>query len=565
MDTSIAQVHRYHEQTKHSTQAYAPSPGFLDWDAQPNPFRHFEGAKRIYLPLKHPPTDQGQRSLNDLYQQTYPAQSLSLASLSLFLELGVGLSAWKTTGNECWSLRHNASSGNLHPTETYLILWADVDDRLLPGVYHYYAYEHCLELRSEIPCELAKQFAQEAAGSWGAIALTSIHWREEWKYGARALRYCQLDAGHAFSSLNYSAALQGWRLDIDTQIYDSDIRRCLGLDTIEQHVEQEHPDLLAYLTPQASTAIAGSSAHSKPLPEAYFSRSIDYQRLTQALSSWHGVACQLSEEHAHWPQIKAVLPALEKTAASFSERPQLPISYEPIIDDHRACAPAEKIIRRRRSAQRMQLGSGTTKAVLFNILARLIPNYNRLPYQGFNYSPCISHVVFIHQVDGMAPGIYYFCPSSETLALLKAATEHKLFSWHKVTDHLPLYALDTSSDVRKIASKLSCYQAIAGHSAFSLGMLADLETLLQTEGAWSYRRIFWEAGLIGQCLYLEAENHNLQGMGIGCYFDDSVQQLLGIEHTRSWQSFYHFTVGHAKLDERLTTLSGYHHIKHNQR
>ena len=44
-----------------------------------------------------------------------------------------------------------------------------------------------------------------------------------------------------------------------------------------------------------------------------------------------------------------------------------------------------------------------------------------------------------------------------------------------------------------------------------------------------YRCLFWEAGMIGHLLYLEAEAAGVRGTGIGCYFDDSVHDLLGID------------------------------------
>src|SRR5437660_12483691 len=31
------------------------------------------------------------------------------------------------------------------------------------------------------------------------VGLSSIHWREAWKYGERAFRYCQHDVGHALA------------------------------------------------------------------------------------------------------------------------------------------------------------------------------------------------------------------------------------------------------------------------------------------------------------------------------------------------------------------------------
>jgi nitroreductase len=43
------------------------------------------------------------------------------------------------------------------------------------------------------------------------VALTGIHWREAWKYGLRAYRYCQHDCGHAIAAVAYAAAALGWR------------------------------------------------------------------------------------------------------------------------------------------------------------------------------------------------------------------------------------------------------------------------------------------------------------------------------------------------------------------
>jgi len=96
--------------------------------------------------------------------------------------------------------------------------------------------------------------------------------------------------------------------------------------------------------------------------------------------------------------------------------------------------------------------------------------------------------------------------------------------------------------------------AIGG--SFSLGMIADYMDSLITYGAAFYRNLFWEAGLVGQVLYLEAEEASIRSTGIGCYFDDPVHEAFGIS-SRDWQSFYHFTVGGAVEDKRLTTLPAY--------
>lgn len=35
-----------------------------------------------------------------------------------------------------------------------------------------------------------------------------------------------------------------------------------------------------------------------------------------------------------------------------------------------------------------------------------------------------------------------------------------------------------------------------------------------------YPRLFWETGVLGQVLYLEAHAAGLSATGIGCFFDD---------------------------------------------
>ncbi len=75
-----------------------------------------------------------------------------------------------------------------------------------------------------------------------------------------------------------------------------------------------------------------------------------------------------------------------------------------------------------------------------------------------------------------------------------------------------------------------------------------------------YRHLFWETGMIGQVLYLEAEAQGFRGTGIGCFFDDAVHEILGFNDNQ-YQSLYHFTIGEPVEDPRLMTYPPYHHLK----
>src|SRR4029453_236585 len=111
-------------------------------------------------------------------------------------------------------------------------------------------------------------------------------------------------------------------------------------------------------------------------------------------------------------------------------------------------------------------------------------------------------------------------------------------------------------DCRRMAQRVSCDQEIASDGFFSLGMLAEFDASLQEFGPAFYRHLFWESGVVGQALSLEAEAAGARATGIGCFYDDPVHDVFGLaDHT--FQSLYHFTVGVAVDDSRLTTEPGY--------
>ena len=62
----------------------------------------------------------------------------------------MGLSAWKQYGASRWALRVNPSSGNLHPTETYIVSDGDV--------FHYAAHDHSLEWRAVKESDAGRPF-----------------------------------------------------------------------------------------------------------------------------------------------------------------------------------------------------------------------------------------------------------------------------------------------------------------------------------------------------------------------------------------------------------------------
>jgi hypothetical protein len=221
------------------------------------------------------------------------------------------------------------------------------------------------------------------------------------------------------------------------------------------------------------------------------------------------------------------------------------------------------VIRQRRSALAFDGKTSISVGSFFTMLARVVPRVDRdlcqrpMPWDVLPWEPAIHLALFVHRVDGLAPGLYMLARDPAKVDSLRRAM-HQQFVWTSppgCPEDVPLFLLE-EGDARQLAAQVSCHQDIAGDSAFSLGMIAEFESSLRHYGPWFYRRLFWETGIIGQVLYLEAEATGVRATGIGCFFDDPVHQVMGYNDAL-FQSLYHFTTGGHVEDPRLTTLPPY--------
>src|SRR5439155_10086626 len=218
---------------------------------------------------------------DDLFDLAAVPRPTSAAAIGDVLRHALGLSAWKQVDRSRWSLRVNPSSGNLHPTEAYVVCGGLPGLAGSPGVYHYASDRHVLELRCAFE-ERAWMSASAGHDDVLLVALTSIHWREAWKYGERAFRYCQHDLGHAMAALGLAAALVGWHAWPLPAWSHRGIAALTGIDRDDDFIEaeREEPGYLLAMSP-----VAG--------PDDFPNED----RLVAAVRAgrWSGRASQLSE------------------------------------------------------------------------------------------------------------------------------------------------------------------------------------------------------------------------------------------------------------------------------
>jgi SagB-type dehydrogenase family enzyme len=295
-------VMRYHERTKHQFARFAPGPGRLDWANQPDPFRRFEGAPLVRLPLLASHDEPRPPAYESLYgPDTVASAPLDVRTLSRLLEYSLALSAWKEAYGTRWALRANPSSGNLHPTEGYVLVGGIAELGEMPGLYHYAPREHALERRADCPPQLYTRLVRGFPTRAFLVGVSSVYWREAWKYGERAFRYCQHDVGHAIGALRIAAATLGWSARLLDEVADETIETLLGLDRDAdfENAERENAELVMAVWP--------GKAEKTDLqldPDAV--RELAKQR-------WYGKANRLSaDDPVRWDIIGTVSAASQK-------------------------------------------------------------------------------------------------------------------------------------------------------------------------------------------------------------------------------------------------------------
>jgi hypothetical protein len=271
---------------------------------------------------------------------------------------------------------------------------------------------------------------------------------------------------------------------------------------------------------------------------------------------WFGRASQLSEDHVEWTFIDEISDETRTRGDGSALTPRCIVQAPGTARGSGAIErgiDARSLLLQRRSAVSLDGVSSIDRVPFIRMLSRAMPGAGA-PWDALWWRPRIHLALFVHRVNGVAPGLYLLARDAEVVPRLKAACDTN-FRWEPAADDLPLWLLQPG-DYRTASKRVSCDQDIAADGFFSLGMIADFDASLSECGPPFYRHLFWESGAIGQVLYLEAEAAGARATGIGCFFDDPVHELLGLQG-HAFQSLYHFTVGVPVEDGRLTTEPGY--------
>lgn len=464
----------YHELTKHTPDSLRRSRHTLDWRNMPDPFRHYEGAPLIDLPADPPgPAIPALELLFGGYGAASKSEPISFLSQLFFHSAAISASKLAPATGERYALRVNPSSGNLHPTEFHL---------LAPdGLYHYRPSSHMLERR------------YPAGRAPVAFVLTSIAWREAWKYQDRAYRYCLLDIGHAWQALALAGRAMGCTSYAIGDFPDDEIAELCRL------ADDEWPMLILEL-------------HSVP-------------SLIALDGEWNGgIPNQLSRQRIVYPPIEEIHAATKLNRRMDTAEPARSGSGEIKLPPPALSARSfGDAARSRRSALDFL---GGTRSIALPQLSALLRSALQPLDADFAATRFIQLYLYVHCVDDLGPGVYRYWPEAGELELIK------------------------SGDQRVAAAGLSLRQELAGNACVAFSMIADIDRAVRAFGDRGYRYVHFEAGAIGQRLYLAAEALGLGATGIGAFFDDAVHGYLDLA-PEDGQVVYHFAIGYPVPDPRL--------------
>ncbi len=489
--TSIAQ--HYHERTKYDPQTLSQKTKPIDQSQQPSLFKEYPIGSIFDL---KPYLKEEQEPFLDA-PNVYWWRRLSHLLLCSYGLTGV----IPLPGNPHY-LRAAPSAGALYPAEVYLI---SRGTPLLPaGLYNYQSSSHSLVhfWENDVWTKL------QAACFWHpvlentqlAIVITAVFSRSAWRYQDRAYRRIFLDSGHLLGNIELASAIYDYRPHLIGSFMDEAINQILYLDPAQEGTIAIIP-LADRLEVKQNLSLA-RTIHPAPTQTRY--PSIPDGELLHYLHQ----ATQLPID----PNAKVnwKLPTTEGKRADKYNFPfcfRVSTETSPIDwGDH--LEKLQTTILKRRSTR-----AYTGEAITLDELKALLDfTYQPQHYmaQELDASPdyfdlsLVETFIAVSSVTGLEEGCYYYAPKAQELRQIRFKNFRQ-----------ELYFLCLGQELGRDAA------AVLFHTA-------DLKAAVGEYGDRVYRYLHMDAGHLGQRLNLAAIRLGLGVSGIGGFFDDQVNDVLGI-------------------------------------
>jgi len=480
---------QYHKDT--SYVRHKMTGHYLDWENQPEVFKHYPGIVPVSLPQDvHPP----EKKLSSLLKNSdinTEVGAIDLEDLSLILRLTYSLTAKTRHAGGDFYYRSVASAGALYPAEIYVATQGinNLDD----GLYHFSIAHHSFFLLRKGDISMPVKKATQSANITAPILtffMSAIFFRSAWKYRERSYRYHLLDTGHlienlilALKSLELHPALS---LDFD----DSEVNRLLGFDETKEVC-------------LAVCHVPGTQAYDEK-------ETREITKLPEAVKN----ASRVSEKEIDYPAPREIHTAGAMVMSQSESRSDMIHELGMVSNKWLGINPsdpwpetlnyAETVLHRRskRNFMRQPISQSCLTALLDGLCSGGSEPDGEISSQ--NQSMCIGFLV--GNAEGFDSGFYLLDTSSSSIALV-----------------------DPESFTGRMA-RICLEQAWLAKAAAHFLFISNLDLVDQVWGPRGYRYAMMTAGRLGERLYLMATAMGLGCCGIGAFYDMEAAELLGLNN-----------------------------------
>jgi hypothetical protein len=393
--------------------------------------RYADPLPRVTLPRSLPPTSAPAVAVLAGTADVARAE-LDLPQLSRLLHLSAGVVRTQEWHHGTWLFRAAGSAGGRFPLEVYV---AVPEGTSVPtGVHWYHPHEHVLV-----------QVGPPPRGDAPAVVVSGVPWRTGWKYRERGYRHVYWDAGTMLAQVLAVAESAGLAASLYTAFPDAAVAALVGADGVH-----EWPVAVVALGDGTPALQATGSAASGDID----TNPVEFPLVTAAQRA--GDRDTLGKPWDHGAPVDMPL---------------------------HATGPMERVVLARSSQRRMDPTRGLPTSVLRASLSAALRGIT------------IPHWIVVHDIEGMAPGLYRWPDLSTPV---RAGAMREELYWVCAEQGLPRDA------------------AFVVIAATDVGALDDR----------GYREAQLAAGLVEGRLHLLAYALGASASGM-TFYDGKVSELLG--------------------------------------
>ena len=491
MNKEIKYALEYHQETKHSQMSIRLSNHYLDWDNKPKPFKFYTSIPSTPLPIDFPLPNQNVITMKETNQITAlenPKINTELLSSLLFFSSGITRQIKFPHGK--YYMRAAPATGALYPIEVYVV--SENIHGLHAGVYHFCPGEFSLTRLREGDY---RQFLSEAAGfeqtvktSPFTIILTSLAWRNAWKYQARSYRHWFWDSGVIIANLIATASSFGLNTKLITGYIDKFVNELLCLEE-----NKEASIVLAPIGIGLSEKEPGKIQHpSRFVPDIVpisHGKELEYDQIWKL----HDASSLNSpDEVRQWvhsiKSMQEVKGIKDDSVKLFSKH------IEPITNNSQSLS---EVILLRGSTRKF-----SREPITFEQLSNILYSIAAPTPSDFGEKKSLIDIYFIaNDVTNIQKGAYFFNRKDKSIDLLKA-------------------------NIRRDMSGYLCLeQSLFSDASAVFYIMSNIKLILDQLGNRGYRLCQFESGILAGRIYLSSYDQKIGASG-STFYDDAVSDFF---------------------------------------